>query len=163
MGDSDNIAAMQRELGRQLSALRRQARLTQHGLAALAGYSRSTISLAEIGRQSQAREFWRACDEALCTGSVLAAGVDQIWAVRDAERRAAARAAQEAREARALAALAVARDHSGVAASVTAVQPCPHCGGEVTILTTLVPETATAQVPLPKADGVGANHGTNGD
>jgi transcriptional regulator with XRE-family HTH domain len=163
MTDSDNIAAMQRELGRQLAALRRQAGLTQHALATLTGFSRSTVSLAEIGRQSQAREFWQACDETLGTGSALSAGVDQIEAVRDAERHAAARAAQEAREARALAALVVARDRSGVAASVTAVQACPHCGGGVTILTTLVPDTDTAQVPLRKADGVGANHGTDGD
>jgi transcriptional regulator with XRE-family HTH domain len=101
MSDSGNIAAMQRELGRQLAALRREAGLTQHGLAALAGFSRTTVSLAEIGRQSQAREFWVACDKALDTGGALAAGADQIDAVRDAEQRAAASAAQEAREARA--------------------------------------------------------------
>ncbi len=119
MSDSYNIAAMQRELGHQLAALRRQAGLTQHGLAALAGFSRSTVSLAEIGRQSQAREFWEACDKALDTGGVLAAGMDQIDAVRDAEQRAAACAAQEAREARALAALTAAQRHSGVTAGVT--------------------------------------------
>jgi len=32
-----------------------------------------------------------------------------------------------------------------VRAGVTAVQACPHCGGEVAILTTLVPETAPAR------------------
>jgi transcriptional regulator with XRE-family HTH domain len=148
MSDSDSIAAMRRELGRQLVALRREAGLTQHGLAALAGFSRSTVSLAEIGRQSQAREFWQACDKALDTGGVLAAGADQIDAVRDAQQRAAASAAQEAREARALAALAAARDHSGVRAGVTSVQACPHCGGEVTVLTTLIPETGPAQEAL---------------
>jgi transcriptional regulator with XRE-family HTH domain len=148
MSDSGNIAAMQRELGRQLAALRREAGLTQHGLAALAGFSRTTVSLAEIGRQSQAREFWMACDKALDTGGVLAAGADQIDAVRDAEQRAAASAAQEAREARALAALTVAEHHSGVRAGITAVQACPHCGGEVTVLTTLIPETAPAQEAL---------------
>jgi transcriptional regulator with XRE-family HTH domain len=161
MSDSDNIAAMQRELGRQLAALRRQAGLTQHGLAALAGFSRSTVSLAEIGRQSQAREFWQACDRALDTGRLLGAGVDQIEAVRDAERRAAAHAAQEAREARALAALAVARDHSGVATAVTAVQACPHCGGEVTILTTLVPGAASAPASWRQSGGI--SHGAEGD
>jgi hypothetical protein len=95
--------------------------------------------MAEIGRQFQAREFWQACDKALDTGGLLAAGADQIDVVREEEQRAAARAAQEAREARALAALGAARDHAGVTAAVTAVQACPHCGGEVTILTTLVP------------------------
>ncbi|HUZ26780.1 MAG TPA: helix-turn-helix transcriptional regulator [Streptosporangiaceae bacterium] len=140
MSDSENIAAMQRELGRQLAALRRGAGLTQEGIAALAGFSRSTVSVAEIGRQAHAREFWEACDKALAAGGVLAAGVDQVDAVRDAEQRAAARAAQEAREARALAALGAARQHGGVTAGVTAVQPCPHCGQEVTVLTTLLAE-----------------------
>ena len=148
MGDSGSIAAMQRELGRQLAALRRQAGLTQHGLAALAGFSRTTISMAEIGRQSQAREFWEACDKALDTSGTLTAGADQIDAVRDAEQRAAACAAQEAREARALAALTAAQDHSSVRAGVTAVQACPHCGGEVTVLTTLIPDTAPPQEAL---------------
>jgi transcriptional regulator with XRE-family HTH domain len=145
VSDSGNIEAMERELGRQLAALRRQAGLTQHGLAARAGFSRTTVSMAEIGYKSQAREFWLACDKALDTGGVLTEGAGQIDAVRDAEQRAAALAAQEAREARALAALAAAGRHSGVRAGVTAVQACPHCGGEVTVLTTLVPQPAPAQ------------------
>src|SRR5258708_34071623 len=103
MIDSVNLDTMQRELGGALEALRREAGLTQHGLAALAGFSRTTVSLAEIGRQSQAREFWQACDKALDAGGALTAGADQIDTVRDAEQRAAACAAQEAREARALA------------------------------------------------------------
>jgi transcriptional regulator with XRE-family HTH domain len=152
MSDSDNVTAMGRELGRQLAALRRQAGLTQHGLAALAGFSRSTISLAEIGRQSQARQFWQACDKALNSSGVLTAGADQIETVRDAEQRAAALAAQEAREARALAALAAAGHHSGVRAGVTAVQACPHCGGEVAVLTTLIPEPGLAQ-EAPRQQG----------
>jgi transcriptional regulator with XRE-family HTH domain len=145
MNDSENITAMQRELGRQLAALRREAGLTQETLAALAGFSRSTISVAEIGRQAHAREFWEACDKALDADGGLAAGFDQVDAVRDAEQHAAARAAQEAREARALATLGAARQHGGVTAGVTAVQPCPHCGGEVTIVTTLIAET-----PVPE-------------
>jgi transcriptional regulator with XRE-family HTH domain len=144
MSDSGNVAAMGQELGRQLAALRRRAGLTQLGLAALAGFSRTTVSMAEIGRASH-REFWEACDKVLDTGGALTAGADQIDAVRDAERRAAARAAQEARQARALAALATASDHSGVRAAVAAVQACPHCGGQVTILTTLIGQTTPAQ------------------
>jgi transcriptional regulator with XRE-family HTH domain len=142
VSDSENIAAMRRELGRQLAALRRCAGLTQEGLAELAGFSRSTVSLAEIGRQSHARGFWKACDKALDTGGVLADGVDQIDAVGDAEQRAAASAAQELREAQALAALTAVRQCGSVTARVTAVQECPHCGGEVTVLTTLIPLTA---------------------
>jgi transcriptional regulator with XRE-family HTH domain len=89
MSDSENITVMQRELGRQLAALRSKAGLTQRELGALAGFSRPTISVAEIGRQYQAREFWEACDKALDTGGVLAEGADQIDAVRDAEQCAA--------------------------------------------------------------------------
>ena len=81
------------------------------------------------------RPATRRCD----TGGVLAAGVYQIDAVREAQQRAAARAAQESREAQALAAFTAAGDHTGVTAAVTAVQACPHCGGEVTVLTTLIP------------------------
>ncbi len=148
MSESESIAEMRRELGRQLAALRREAGLTQQGLAVLIGFSRPAVSLAEIGRQSPAREFWQSCDKALDTGSVLAAGVDQISAVRDAEQRAAALAAQEARQARALTALAVARQRSDVPAGVTALQACPHCGGEVAVLTTLLPDTAPQQEAL---------------
>ncbi len=98
--------------------------------------------MAEIGRHSQARQFWESCDKALNTGGVLTAGAEQIDKVRDAEQRAAASAAQEAREARALAALDAAEHVSGMTAGVTAVQACPHCGSEVTVLTTLIPGTA---------------------
>jgi len=102
---SETVAVLLRELGQQLAALRREAWLTQESLGGLAGFSRSTVSVAEIGRQPHAREFWAACDRALDSGGVLAAGCDQIDAVREAEERAAACAAQEARETRALAAL----------------------------------------------------------
>jgi len=43
-------------------------------LAALAGFSRAAVSVAEIGRAQHSHEFWQACDEALRTGGVLAAG-----------------------------------------------------------------------------------------
>ncbi len=122
MRHSDTVAVLLRELGRQLAALRREAGLTQENLGALTTFSRSTVSVAEIGRQPHARDFWAACEKALDSGGVLAAGFDQIGAVREAEERAAACAAQEAREARALAALAAAQLRGGVAAGVTAVQ-----------------------------------------
>jgi transcriptional regulator with XRE-family HTH domain len=154
VSDSENVAALQRELGRQLAALRREAGLTQAGLAALARFSRPTVSVAEIGRQTYAPGFWRACDQALGTGGVLARGLDQINAVRDAEHRAAARASQEAREARALAALAAARHQHSIDAGVSTGQSCPHCGGEVTVLTTLIPAAAS---PADHGAGTSAN------
>ena len=138
MRHSDTVPALLRELGQQLAALRREAGLTQENLAALTTFSRTTVSVAEIGHQPQSRQFWAACDKALDSGSVLAAGSDQIHAVRQAEERAAACAAQEARETRALAAFTAAQHHDGIAAGVTAVQPCPHCGSPVAVLTTLI-------------------------
>jgi len=136
------IDAMWRELGRQLAALRREAGLTQMALAALIRFSRTSVSMAETSRQEQHPEFWRACDKALSTGGVLAAGAEQVRAARKAGEHAAACAAQEAREAWALAAFAAARDQRGLSAAVSAVQPCPSCGGQVTVLTTLIPGTA---------------------
>jgi DNA-binding XRE family transcriptional regulator len=56
---------MLRELGHQLAALHRAAGLTQHQLAELTSFSRTTVSLAEVGRESHARQFWEACDKAL--------------------------------------------------------------------------------------------------
>jgi transcriptional regulator with XRE-family HTH domain len=143
MSHSEALAAMLRDLGRQLAALRRGAGLTQQDLAALTGFSRTTVSLAEIGRQSPAREFWAACDVALSTGGLLTTGFDQIEAARAAGQRAAARAAQEAREARALAEFEAAQRSSGASAGVTGIQGCPHCGQLVVVITTLVPEDAS--------------------
>jgi len=140
--DSDAVAVMLRELGRQLAALRREAGLTQEDLAARAAFSRSAVSVAEIGRQPPAREFWAACDKALDNSGVLAVGCDQIKAVHEAEERAVARAAQQAREARALAALTAAQQHDGAATRVTALQSCPQCGCQVAVLTTLIAEPA---------------------
>ena len=98
--------------------------------------------MAEIGRAIQQPDFWMACDRALGTGGVLAAGARQIVAARRAGQRAVACAAQEAREARALATFTAARDQRGVTAGISAVQHCPSCGNQITVLTTLVPGTA---------------------
>ena len=113
MRHSDTVAVLLRELGQQLAALRREAGLTQENLGVLAGFSRSTVSVAEIGRQPHAREFWAACDKALDSSGVLAVGFDQIEAVHEAEERAAACAAQEAREARPGRHLGTVPDHGG--------------------------------------------------
>jgi len=150
---SETVAVLLRELGQQLAALRREAWLTQESLGGLAGFSRSTVSVAEIGRQPHAREFWAACDRALDSGGVLAAGCDQIEAVREAEERAAAGAAQEARETRALAALTAAQHRADISAGVTAVQASPHCGSRVAVLTTLMQESVPARPAKAVAQG----------
>ena len=139
--DAAGPEEMWRDLGRQLRALRRAAGLSQQALGELTNYSRPTISVAEIGRPVQSPGLWQACDRALGTGGVLAAGAAQISAARNAAQHAAARAAQEARESRALAAFTAAREQRDVTAGVSAVQPCPNCGCQITVLTTLIPGT----------------------
>jgi transcriptional regulator with XRE-family HTH domain len=69
-------------LGRRLAELRKAAGLTQHSLAPLTLYGRSTVANVELGRQSVARDFWVRCDRALGTGGALTADYDQIHARR---------------------------------------------------------------------------------
>lgn len=75
------------ELGRRLAGARKAAGLTQQQLAGATGYSRSTVSNAEIGHPDIALEFWARCDRVLKTGRSFARSFDQV---RAAERRQAA-------------------------------------------------------------------------
>ncbi|WP_018587098.1 helix-turn-helix domain-containing protein [Salinispora arenicola] len=77
MHDDDTTAA-RRALGRRLAHLRRAAGHTQHGLARLVQYGRSSVANTETGRQHPERPFWTRCDEALRTGGVLTAEFDRI-------------------------------------------------------------------------------------
>ena len=58
-------------LSRALAALRRAAGLTQPELAALTGYSVTTVGHAETGRLWQARVFWEKADLALAADGEL--------------------------------------------------------------------------------------------
>ncbi|GAB3053227.1 helix-turn-helix domain-containing protein [Micromonospora schwarzwaldensis] len=78
MDDSDEISAARRALGRRLAHLRRAAGLTQHGLAPLVRYARSSIASTETGRQHPDRTFWCRCDTVLRTGGTLTADYDRI-------------------------------------------------------------------------------------
>ncbi|MDG4838369.1 helix-turn-helix transcriptional regulator [Micromonospora sp. WMMD967] len=78
MGDSDEISAARRALGRRLAHLRKAAGLTQHGLAPLVWYARSSIASIETSRQQPERTFWNRCDTILRTGGVLTAEYDRI-------------------------------------------------------------------------------------
>jgi DNA-binding transcriptional regulator YiaG len=60
------IDALWRELGRQLAALRREAGLTQMALAALTGFSRTTVSVAEVGRATRTADGASARPGARC-------------------------------------------------------------------------------------------------
>ncbi|MET7951085.1 helix-turn-helix transcriptional regulator [Micromonospora sp. NPDC005324] len=78
MGDSHAISTARRALGRRLAHLRKAAGLTQHGLAALVRYARSSIASIETGRQYPERTFWNRCDTILQTGGALSAEYDRI-------------------------------------------------------------------------------------
>jgi hypothetical protein len=60
-----------RALSGALAALRRAAGLSQPGLAALTGYSVTTVGHAETGRLWQARAFWEKADLALAADGEL--------------------------------------------------------------------------------------------
>jgi DNA-binding XRE family transcriptional regulator len=70
-----------RDLGRRLAAARKAAGYTQQQLAAAAGYSRSTVSNAEIGHPDVARTFWARCDEVLKSGQAYTLAFDQVRAI----------------------------------------------------------------------------------
>jgi DNA-binding XRE family transcriptional regulator len=69
-----------RDLGRRLAAVRKAAGYTQRELAAVTGYSRGTVSNAEIGGQEVGRSFWVRCDQALETGDALTSAFDGVRA-----------------------------------------------------------------------------------
>jgi transcriptional regulator with XRE-family HTH domain len=86
--ESDAVAAMRRELGRQLAARRKAAGHLQRELAALVGYSRTAIANAETGATGLGRQLWERADQVLGAGELFARGHDRIQAQIAAESRA---------------------------------------------------------------------------
>jgi DNA-binding XRE family transcriptional regulator len=68
------------DLGRHLAATRKTAGLTQQRLATATGYSRSTVSNAEIGHPDVARAFWVRCDEILKSGRAFELAFERVRA-----------------------------------------------------------------------------------
>ncbi len=95
---TERIWEQRRALGRRLASLRSRSGFSQWEFAPLTGYSRSTLSDAELGRHRLRREFWQRCDEALVSDGVLTAAYDRIEALAVAVRRTARSQAQAARE-----------------------------------------------------------------
>ncbi len=95
---ADRVWEQRRALGRRLAALRSRSGFSQWEFAPLTGYSRSTLSDAELGRHRLRREFWQRCDEALTSEDVLTAAYDRIEALATAVRRSARIQAQAVRE-----------------------------------------------------------------
>jgi transcriptional regulator with XRE-family HTH domain len=89
--ESEAVAAMRQELGRQLAARRKAAGYAQRELGVLAGYSRSAVANAEIGGSRVGRQLWEQADRVLETGELFARGCDRIQAQKAAESRAAGR------------------------------------------------------------------------
>lgn len=89
MTDPARIRQAWKALGQQLATYRRAAGFTQHALAPLAHYGRSTIANAETGHQHPDRAFWLRCDELLHAGGQLVAGYEQIIAIEREYRRPA--------------------------------------------------------------------------
>jgi transcriptional regulator with XRE-family HTH domain len=94
-----DIQGAQQELGRQLAALRAEARWSQQDLARRVLSSRSSIANIETGRQSAPMDFWQAADRVLNAHGVLVkaalhlADAQRALAVQTAAQRLAASAA----------------------------------------------------------------------
>jgi hypothetical protein len=95
---AESLLQMRRALGRQLAAMRNRAGLSQWDLAPLTGYSRSTLSDAELGRHRLRREFWLRCDGLLQGEGRLVASYDRIESAGAALRQQSGHTAQQARD-----------------------------------------------------------------
>ena len=141
---AESLLQMRRALGRQLAALRNRAGLSQWDLAPLTGYSRSTLSDAELGRHRLRREFWLRCDELLKADGRLVASYDRIETaatVLEQRCRGATRLARDHRPP--LRAVPPAPDHDVARPagrhSRIAMEACPHCRRPIAVL--VVPST----------------------
>ena len=172
-GRSERIWEQRRALGRRLAALRSRSGFSQWEFAPLTGYSRSTLSDAELGRHRLRREFWLRCDDALQAGGALTATYDRIEAQASAVRRTARSQAQAAREEQASQRLhalvpgvpdlpgppgpsgAGPEPASGVPGSPAAmVEQCPHCRQPVTVMIVPAPRIAAnpSDIPAPTCE-----------
>jgi transcriptional regulator with XRE-family HTH domain len=83
---------MRAEMGRDLARRRRAAGLSQEQFAARTGYSRATVSHAELGADDVAGGFWEAADRVLGTGGLFAGLYEEVRECLEPGRRAAVRA-----------------------------------------------------------------------
>lgn len=148
---AEHVWEQRRALGRRLAALRSRSGFSQWEFAPLTGYSRSTLSDAELGRHRLRREFWERCDEALASGGLLIAAYDQIEAQAMEVRRRARSRAQAARDeqaSRRLQSLLHARAAADRAGGAAAGSPVPEA---------LTPDVQVGPAPDPQAvaaDGI---------
>jgi DNA-binding XRE family transcriptional regulator len=142
---AETVTQLRRALGRQLAVMRNRAGLSQWELAPLTGYSRSTLSDAELGRHRLRRDFWLRCDELLKADSCLVASYDRVESAAAGLRQRARGTAQLAREQHTLAGLQTVRPappenpHREPAAGDLAdsritMEACPHCRRPIAVL-----------------------------
>jgi DNA-binding XRE family transcriptional regulator len=144
---AESLLQMRRALGRQLAAMRNRAGLSQWDLAPLTGYSRSTLSDAELGRHRLRREFWVRCDELLKGETRLVASYDRIESAGAVLRQRARSTAQLAREQQASARLRAVRplaedepappgrpEAGQQKGGRVALDSCPHCRRPIAVL-----------------------------
>src|SRR5450755_4519149 len=145
---AETVTQLRRALGHQLAAMRNRAGLSQWELAPLTGYSRSTLSDAELGRHRLRREFWLRCDGLLKADSRLVASYDRIETAAAVIRQRERSTAQLAREQHASSRLQAVRpapdlvdDHGrDPGGSLVAMEACPHCRRPIAVL--VVPAAA---------------------
>lgn len=77
-----DLVTLKRALGRHLAALREAAEIGQQQLARKTGYSRSSVSHAEAGRQLLSHDFWKKADHLLGADGALLAGFERIRAAK---------------------------------------------------------------------------------
>jgi DNA-binding XRE family transcriptional regulator len=78
--EPDEVAAMRRDLGRQLAQQRKAAGLVQRELGVMVGYSRTAVANAETGHAQIGRSLWERADRVLGTGELFARGFDRLQA-----------------------------------------------------------------------------------
>ena len=158
-GSTETVTQMRRALGRQLAALRNRAGLSQWELAPLTGYSRSTLSDAELGRHRFRRKFWLRCDELLKADSRLVASYDRIETAAALMRQRARSTAQLTRDQDGPARFQAVRpaptpadgNDRDPAGSLVAMEACPHCRRPIAVL--VVPAASAAAGPAAAGPG----------
>ena len=91
MVDPQTVRAAWRDLGQQLAAKRKAAKLNQYEFADRTDYSRSSIANIEIGLQHVNRAFWEAVDPLLGAAGELLRGYDAAEALQRRHQRSAKR------------------------------------------------------------------------
>jgi transcriptional regulator with XRE-family HTH domain len=80
----NSLVRLRQALGTELASLRKAARVTQQHLAHQSGYSRSSVTHAEAGRQLLDQDFWRTADHLVeADGRLLARYHEVVAAIRE--------------------------------------------------------------------------------